>query len=354
MNVIKQYQHHTTKAELFEWVDFPRSSYYYKPSGNRKGIAPSTTTPKLDGTVVRNEEVVEDIKKVLSAEFVCYGYQNVTAVLKSMDYIINHKKVYRLMNESKLLLGKVISTHGKRDFVKFRKITASRPMEYLCLDIKYVWVSGERKNYYLLSVMDVFTRRIVGYIYQSSIRKIDVIKLLGRLHQLYGLKGVFVRNDNGSQFIANMVRQYLRSLEAHQEFTHIATPEENAYIEAFHSVFEREVIRRFDFESYYESKQTIAAYMDFYNNKRLHGSLKRRTPIQVWNEYYQAFSSDKHQSAAVSEELSRVSDCADTRLALDKSRDTANFADRMMNENNENIKQEVLYSFEKSVQVIGG
>ena len=351
MSVINQYQHYTTKADLFKWVDFPRSSYYYKPSNNRKGIAPSTSTTKIDGTTVSNEAVVEEIKKVLSAEFVCYGYQNVTAVLKAMDYIINHKKVYRLMDESKLLLGKVISTHGKRDFVKFRKITASRPMEYLCLDIKYIWVRGEKKNYYLLSVMDVYTRRIIGYIYQSSIRKIDVIKLLGRLHLLYGLKGVFVRNDNGSQFIANMVRQYLRSLEAHQEFTHIATPEENSYIEAFHSILDREVIQRFDFESFYESKQTIAAYMDFYNNKRLHGSLKRKTPMKVWNEHYQSLSTDKQLSAQVSEDMSRVSECADTRLALDRSGDMANFDYRLMNENN---CEKVLSSFDKSVQLIGG
>ncbi|HCI55756.1 MAG TPA: hypothetical protein DFI01_07510 [Bacteroidales bacterium] len=94
--------------------------------------------------------------------------------------------------------------------------------------------------------------------------------------------------------------------------------------------------------------------MIFYNTKRLHGSLKRKTPIQVWNEYFTSFSIDKPQSAQVSEELSGVSDCADTGLALDKSEDTANFADRLMNENAKNIKQEVLYSFEKIVQFIGG
>jgi transposase InsO family protein len=340
--------------DLARWVNLPRSSYYYKPSHNRKGILPSTTTAKRDGTQVSNSQVVDEIKKIVSGEFVCYGYQNVTSELKDLEFIINHKKVYRLMDENQLLLGKVIKTHGKREFVHFRKITATRPMEYLCWDIKYVWVKGERRNYYLLSLMDVYTRRIIDWIFQSSIRKIDLVKMINRIDLSHGLKGVTVRNDNGSQFIANKVRHYLRFLEANQEFTHIATPEENSYIEAFHSILEREVIKRFDFESYYEAKLTLAAYMDHYNNKRKHGSLKRKPPMQAWNEYYGSLSSDKQPTAQVSEVLSRVSDCADTCLALDKSGDTAKFANQMMNENEENFKQEVLYSFEKSVQVIGG
>jgi hypothetical protein len=72
---------------------------------------------------------------------------------------------------------------------------------------------------------------------------------------------------------------------------------------------------------------------DIFNNKRLHGSLKRIAPMQVWNEYFASFSTDKPQSAQVSEELSRVSGCADTCLALDKSGDTATFDYRLMNEN---------------------
>jgi len=74
--------------------------------------------------------------------------------------------------------------------------------------------------------MDIYTRRIIDWIFQSSIRKIDLIKMISRIDLTHGLKGVTVRNDNGSQFIANKVRHYLRYLEANQEFTHIATPEE--------------------------------------------------------------------------------------------------------------------------------
>ena len=75
--------------------------------------------------------------------------------------------------------------------------------------------------------------------------------------------------------------------------------------------------------------------------------------MQKW-KYYKSFSSDMHQAAKVSEDLSRVSACVDTGLALDKSGNTANFANRLMSENNENIKQKVLKSFNESVQLIGG
>lgn len=342
MSVINLYKPQVALHELCKWTDLPRSNYYYNPSDGHKGIRPSVFTMKRDGAIVDNNIVVDDIKKILSGEFVCYGYQNVTAELRDMNYIINHKKVYRLMDENHLLLGKVIRTQGKREWVKFRKIEANRPMEYLCWDIKYVWVQGERKNYYLLSLMDIYTRRILDWIFQSSIRKFDVIKMINRIDLNHGLKGVVVRNDNGSQFIANKVRHYLRMLEAHQEFTHIATPEENAYIEAFHSIFDKEIIQRYEFTSFYEAKLTIMAYMKFYNEHRRHGSLKRISPMKKWNEYYDSSSSDKNQTAQVLEEMSRVSALQDTCLALDIFGNTANFASRMMNEN-------VLNSFEKKV-----
>jgi hypothetical protein len=60
--------------------------YYYHPRNGRKGVPPSVTTTKTNGTVVKNEQVVEEIRKVLSGEFVCYGYQNVSMDLKDMDY----------------------------------------------------------------------------------------------------------------------------------------------------------------------------------------------------------------------------------------------------------------------------
>ena len=236
--MIDQYQQKATLKELCQWTMLSRSRFYYKPSGGKRGISPSTQTAMTDGSVVPNTEVVDKIRSILSGEFVCYGYHKVTMQLRQEDFIINRKKVYRLMDENNLLLGKTIKTTGKREWVKHRKIRAVKPMEYLCLDIKYLWIHGEKRFYYLLTILDVYSRKVLHWILQKSVRKIDVINLFRLINVQYGIKGVNIRNDNGSQFIAHDVRQFLRAAEANQEFTHVATPEENSYIEAYHSIFE--------------------------------------------------------------------------------------------------------------------
>ena len=281
---MNQFIDRTSTTELCKWMGLSKSVYYYKHKDGKPGAKPSTHTFKLDGTMVSNDTVVTDIKFVLNQEFVCYGYENVTAELRDLNYIINKKKVYRIMDENNLLLGKVIRTSGKRQFVRHRKIAATYPMEYLCLDIKYIWVEGEKRNYFLLTILDVYSRKAIEQLFKRSIRQFDVINLFRNINRQYGIKGVTVRNDNGSQFIANNVKQFLRAAEAKQEFTHIATPEENSYIEAFHSIVQREVVDRFEFSSYYDAKLTIQAHLNWYNYRRKHGRLGKITPQQKWDQ----------------------------------------------------------------------
>jgi transposase InsO family protein len=280
-----KFNYKASVKELCKWVTLALSSLYYKPSDGKPGIKQSIFTLKQDGSVVSNEQVVEDVKAALNRELCCCGYHKITSDLRDMSYIIKHKKVYHLMDESNLLLDKVIRTNGKRDFVQYRKINAQRPIEYICLDIKYLWVYGEKRNYYLLTILDVYSRKVLCQILQASIRKMDVINLLRQLNLTYGIKGVTVRNDNGAQFIANNVRKFLKSAEAKQEFTHIATPEENAYIEAFHSIEQKEVVERKEFMSFYEAKITFQDHSTWYNNIRKHGMLGRITPQQKWDNY---------------------------------------------------------------------
>jgi len=281
--IVSRYKNILPASTLLSWVNLSGSVYYYKNRDGKRGAKPSTHTQKLDGSMVENQVIIEEIKDILSQEFCCYGYENVTGELRKLDYYINEKKVYRLMDEHNLLLGKVIRTSGKRKFVQHRKITATYPMEYLCLDIKYIYVHADRRNYYLLTILDVFSRKTVDQIFQKSIRQMDVINAFRRIQQVYGIKGVTIRNDNGSQFIANSVKQYLRAAEANQEFTHIATPEENSYIEAFHSIVQREVVERFEFDSFYHAKHTLEAHRTWYDNRRNHRMIGM-IPREKWEQ----------------------------------------------------------------------
>lgn len=279
--MISRYRDRAGTEELCKWACVAKSSFHYKPHPGPRGMKASTHTLWNGGRVV-NGQVVEQIRLILGQEYCVYGYQMMTIELRSLGYLINAKKVYRLMDEHRLLNGKVIRTQGKRRWVKYRRIKANRPMEYLCLDIKHVWVHGENRWYYQLAIMDVYSRRILCWIFQPSVKQSDVIALMRWLDLRYGLKGVFIRNDNGSQFLANKVRQTLQDLEALQEFTHVATPEENAYIEAFHSIQQAELMDRHTFQSYYDAKQHIEKYMYWYNCHRRHGSLNGLTPMEKW------------------------------------------------------------------------
>lgn len=148
------------------------------------------------------------------------------------------------------------------------------------MKIKYVWVEGEKRHYYLITVLDVYSRKAIDWLFLPSILKQHVVSLFLLMAQGYDVRGVIVRNDNGSQFLAHVVREFLRSVQIIQEFTHISTPQENGYIEAFHSNIWRDVLSKTEFMSYYEAKTKIEAYMNHYNSKRRQRSIGKISPDQ--------------------------------------------------------------------------
>lgn len=271
---------------MITWSNLASSSYYYRSKVGKRGRKASTHTLLQDGSIISNNSVILAIRFILAEEFVCFGYDKVTADLRSNGCIINAKKTYRLMKEQKLLCGTIIKTNmGKRQFVKWRVQQANQPMQQLCMDIKYIHIHGERKNALLLTVLDVYTRSIVGQVLWWRIRKENVIWLLHQILQEHPVNGITLRNDNGSQFIAHALREFLQEKQITQEFIHVATPQENSFIEAYHSIVEREVLEPRQFEDIQTAIDTFNRWKIFYNNRRLHGKLGQITPKQQWNKW---------------------------------------------------------------------
>ncbi len=106
-----------TKSLVLKICDISQSSFYYKPKIGAKKIGRvfSKTTQKTTGGYDDNELVIEHIKTLLAELFVDYGYLKVTFFLRDeKNYIINPKKVYRLMKANDLLC----TEKGSREFPK--------------------------------------------------------------------------------------------------------------------------------------------------------------------------------------------------------------------------------------------
>jgi putative transposase len=83
-------------------------------------------------------------------------------------------------------------------------------------------------------------------------------------------------------------REYLKLVGIRQEFSHVATPQENAHVEAWHGILKRDLLDRVEYHIFQEIEQKIDRYMYFYNHVRLHGKLGKITPEHKWQQ-------DKHK-----------------------------------------------------------
>lgn len=275
------------KKDVCANLQLQRSIVYYRNKDNKPGRKPTSVTIFKTETVTE-ERVITSVKSLLDHEFLSYGYYKISKQLQRDGFVINKKKVYRIMKHHNLLKPQRIRISGKRNFIQFRKPIAERPLTYFEIDIKYIYIPQEKKNAYLLSIIDVHSRKIVGHVFKRSIRKWDVISLWQSLKSsLNDFKKITIRNDNGSQFIANDVRGYFQYHGIKHEFTNLATPEDDGHIEAFHSIMEREFLQRNDYISFEEMKAAIARFMKCYNEERLHGSLNYKTPVQFIKEFNQ-------------------------------------------------------------------
>ena len=282
--IMQAFGRRASKRQLCQWLNLPRSSGYYKPRGGKRGVRPSTHTLTRKGEVVPNEQVINTlISEVFSQEFNLYGYQLCTEELRAMGFIINPKKTYRLMRENALLLEQVKRNSSARQWVKWRKIEDAHPLEYLCMDIKYVYIHGAQPNAYLLAIIDVATRYVVGWSLLYSIKHTDVILCLHGVMQGFRAKHVMLRTDNGSQFIAQGLRSFCLQNGITHEFTHVATPQENSYVESLFSLLEKEVIRRFELESLYHARDVLERYFNWHNHKKRRHALGRTSPADYWH-----------------------------------------------------------------------
>ncbi len=237
--------------------------------------------------MVSNNKVVADIKQIQSDPDLDYGYKKMTTALMLLGFVINHKKVYRLMNENLLL--KPFRKKGFRNFVKYRKVFPKRPLEMLEMDIKFQWVEQHKRHAYIITVIDTFTRVVLAWKVSYSIKQHQVKKLwdeiiVNHLQPYNCLEKqikIEIRNDNDSRFTAKKIKKYFEENNLIQVFTHPYTPQENGHIESFHAILGAS-LKRFEFWSLEDLEKHLILFYEKYNNKRLHSSVLNLPPYIFW------------------------------------------------------------------------
>jgi len=257
-----------------------KSSFYYKPEKGYRGKKPSSQTFDKNGNAYSNTYVIEWIEWLLNQEFIDYGYKKVTTWLsKKQGFSINQKKVYRLMKESNLLNHRFKrDQQAKRRVSKFQP-QPEEPFEAMQTDLKFIHIHGQNCNALLATILDVYSRGALGYRFHWRINKQVIRDLMEEVRINYQLpEEVYLRTDNGSQFEAKLFRQYLASKNITHEFTYASTPEQNAFIEAFHSIVQNAFCEKYEFDSIQQADKKLSEFMNFYNQERIHRGLGNESP----------------------------------------------------------------------------
>jgi putative transposase len=243
----------------------------------------------------------------LSRENPRYGYRRVWALLRREGWPVNKKRVHRLWRKEGLKVPE-----GKQR--KRRRLLLLGDSENSCTrqqatHLNHVWSydfvmdsTEDGRRLKMMPVVDEFSRECLSIEVERSITAEDVVSTLASLFRRRG-EPVFIRSDNGPEFVAKAVKRWLEVSEVKTLYIEPGAPWENAYSETFISRFGDELLKREIFADLLEAKVLVEDYREHYNYHRPHSALVYQTPA----EFAVAVDLDrKAQNSGKKEELKSV------------------------------------------------
>lgn len=238
------------------------------------GLARSSYYRNRTVNPARVEQQKEIIK--LSESHSRYGYRRITALLRREGREINGKRVQRVRRQEGLQVSK-----GQR---RMRRVGVSTAQRQRAEKANQVWswdfVADQTENgtrFRILTLIDEYTRQSLGMRVDWSIRAVDAITILEAAMAEYGAPG-HLRSDNGPEFIADAIQDWLREKEVRTIYIAPGSPWENGYIESYHDKLRDECLNRELFGSLKEARVVLEQWRKYYNEKRPHSSLGYQTP----------------------------------------------------------------------------
>ncbi len=244
-----------------------KSSYYYEPS------------PKLE-----DQNLMNFIQEIwLQHPF--YGYRKIKAVLTQEGYVINHKKVQRLMKEMNLAAiypKPKMSMQSKEHLIYpylLNDVLIIKANQVWATDITYIKM--QLGFLYLLAIIDLYSRYIVGHAVSTSLEADFCIETLQIALSIYGNPEIF-NTDQGSQFTSNHWIKILIDNKVKISMDGKGRCFDNIFVERLWRTIKYEEVYLSSYDTVTEARVGINEFVEFYNYKRPHQSLKYKTPAEIY------------------------------------------------------------------------
>ncbi len=214
----------------------------------------------------------------LARQYGRYGYRRIAALLRDAGWAINDKRVERLWQREGLKVPTKQPKKG-RLWLNDGSCIRLRP-EYRDHVWSYDFVhhrTDDGRAFRALNIIDEHGRECLAIRVKRKLNSIDVIDVLTDLSILRGVPA-YIRSDNGPEFIAEAVRNWIRAVGAKTAYIEPGSPWENGYIENFNARFRDELLNGEIFYSLREAQIVIEQWRKHYNTKRPHSALGYRPP----------------------------------------------------------------------------
>ncbi len=209
-----------------------------------------------------------------------FGCRRITRLLRDAGWAVNYKRIHRLWKEEGF---KVPRKAKKKRFLGVDANACNKRKAAFANDVWTLDFIHDRlvdgRQFKCLAIVDEFTRENLALRINRSITGEDVLNELSRL---MGERGVptGIRSDNGPEFIAQKVRNWLKDLGVGTFFVEPGAPWQNGYVESFNSRFRDEFLNMEIFNNIKEAQTLAAKWRKVYNEERPHSALNYMTPAQ--------------------------------------------------------------------------
>jgi len=196
------------------------------------------------------------------------GYRRLTYMMLDEDIVaVAPTTTFRVLRTAGLLYRSTNKASLKGTGFK----QPAAPHRHWHIDISYINLLGT--FFYLTSIIDGYSRYIVHHELRTSMEEYDVEITVQRALEKFAGAAPRVISDNGSQFISGEFKRYIKQMGLTHVRTSVNYPQANGKIEAWHKSLKCECVRCTPLLSLEDARSKIAAYVDHYNNKRLHSAI---------------------------------------------------------------------------------